>query len=118
MNGPLNPVEIEDRIMKLSNRIASGVKVVTDRLKERDEARRNFDREWAACYLSAEGSIKDREQKAHLETMPAREEYDLAEAAYRYADRTAKALELELRALQSIGASVRQMYSIAGRGEY
>jgi len=49
--------------------------------------------------------------------MGEREARDVAEAAFKYADRRAKALELELRALQSIGASVRSMYAVAGRGE-
>ena len=106
----LNPVEVEQRILELSNRIAKGVAVVTDALKARDESARNFDKEYAAAFLGAEGAVKERE-------MPAREEKELAEAAYRYSDRLAKALELELRALQSVGASVRAMYSVAGRGE-
>ena len=113
----LNPVEAEQRILELSNRIAKGVAVVTDALKARDESARNFDKEYAAAFLGAEGAVKEREMRASLLTMPAREEKELAEAAYRYSDRLAKALELELRALQSVGASVRAMYSVAGRGE-
>ena len=55
--------------------------------------------------------------KARAETMPAREERDIADAAYKHADRLSKALDSELRAFQSLGASVRQMYANAGRGE-
>lgn len=50
--------------------------------------------------------------------LSARERRDLADAEWRYADRQAHAWELELRAEQSIGASVRSMYAVAGRGEY
>jgi hypothetical protein len=35
----------------------------------------------------------------------------VTEVAFKFADRTAKAIEAELRALQSVGASVRAMYS-------
>jgi hypothetical protein len=35
---------------------------------------------------------------------------EVAEVAFRHAERTARALENELRATQSIGASVRAMY--------
>lgn len=114
---PLNPVEIESKIRELSNRIAKGVKVASDLYSEFLAADRVFDAEFARAYLGAEGSIKDKEQSARLESMPEREARDVADAAYRYADRLAKALELELRALQSIGASVRAMYGVAGRGE-
>jgi hypothetical protein len=46
-----------------------------------------------------------------------RHERDVADAAHRFADRQARALENELRALQSVGASIRAMYGVAGRGE-
>lgn len=116
-NTPLNPVQIEEHIRELVNRIARGIQVCSKRYSEFLEADRLFDREYAQAYLAADGSIKDKEQKARLETMPAREERDIADAAYRHADRLAKALDLELRAYQSLGASVRQMYANAGRGE-
>lgn len=116
-NTPLNPVQIEEHIRELVNRIAKGIQVCSQRYSEFLEADRAFDREYAQAYLSADGSIKDKEQTARIETMPAREERDVADAAYRHADRLAKALDLELRAYQSLGASVRQMYANAGRGE-
>ena len=49
--------------------------------------------------------------------MDEREARDVAEIAYRHADKIHKALDSELRAWQSIGASVRQQYAVAGRGE-
>lgn len=116
-NQPLNPVEIESAIRELNTRIAKGVRVFSDRYSEFLEADRHFDREYAQAYLAADGSIKDKEQSAKIQTMPAREERDIAEVAYKHADRLAKALELELRAYQSIGASIRAMYGTAGRGE-
>lgn len=116
-NTPLNPVQIEEHIRELVNRIAKGIQVCSQRYSEFLDADRLFDREYAQAYLAADGSIKDKEQTARIETMPAREERDIADAAYRHADRLAKALDLELRAYQSLGASVRQMYANAGRGE-
>lgn len=117
MDQPLNPGQIETAIRELVNRIAKGITVCSRRYSEFLESDRHFDREYAGAYLAAEGSIKDKEMQAKIETMPAREERDIAEAAYRHADRLAKALELELRAYQSIGASIRAMYGVAGRGE-
>lgn len=117
MSEPLNPVQIESQIRELSNRIAKGVSVCSKLHSQFLEADRKFDAEYARKYLAAEGSIKDKEQSARLESMDARAERDESEVAYKYADRTAKALELELRGIQSIGASVRSMYGVAGRGE-
>ena len=117
MTEPLNPVQIENAIRELVNRIARGIKVCSDRYSAFLDTDRAFDREYAQAYLAAEGSIKDKEMTAKLETMEARKVRDIADAAYRHADRLSKALDLELRAYQSLGASVRQMYANAGRGE-
>ena len=116
-NTPLSPVQVEEHIRELVNRIAKGIQVCSKRYSEFLDADRAFDREYAQAYLEAEGSIKDKEMQAKVQTMPAREERDIADAAYRHADRLSKALDSELRAFQSLGASVRQMYANAGRGE-
>lgn len=115
---PLNPVEVEASIRELVNRIAKGISVMSKRYAEFQEADRAFDRDFATAYLQAEGPVKDREMVAKLESLPAREERDLAEQKFKHADRLLKALELELRALQSIGASIRAAYGVAGRGEH
>ena len=117
MTQPLNPVEIEQTIRELVNRIAKGIQVCSDRYTAFLNADREFDRAYAQAYLAADGSIEDKKQQARLATDEARDQRDVADAAYRHADRLAKALELELRAWQSIGASVRSMYAVAGRGE-
>ena len=45
--------------------------------------------------------------------MPVREAAENAEIAFRHAERTAKALEKELIAWQSIASSIRTMYGAA-----
>lgn len=114
---PLNPVAVENRIRSLSNEIARGVGIVTERLKKFKQAERAFDEAFSRAYLNAAGSVEDRKRQAMLETMSQREALDFAEVEFKHADRRAKALELELRGIQSIGASVRAMYGVAGRGE-
>ena len=117
MDRVLNPVDIETAIRDISERIAKGVPITSKRYREFLDADREFDRAYARAYLNADGSIKDKEMTARLETMAQREVRDIAEVAYRHADRLSEALEGELRATQSLGASVRMMYSVAGRGE-
>lgn len=116
MTEPLDPVSVENHIRELVNRIAKGIRICAERYTAYQTADREFDRAYAQAYLAAEGSIKDKDATAKIETMPEREARDVAEAAHRHADRLAKALELELRAYQSIGASLRSMYAVAGRG--
>lgn len=113
----LNPVQIEQKMLQISNRISKGIQVFTERYRDFLDKDREYDRAFAHAYLMAEGSIKDKEKTAVLETIDERAERDVAEVAYKQADKLHKALSDELRALQSIGASVRQQYAVAGRGE-
>jgi len=114
---PLNPVEIESQLRKLTTRISKGIGVYAKAYGAFLEADRNFDAAYAREYLAADGPVKDREMTAKAETMSEREARDIQELAYKHADKLLKALELELRTLQSIGASVRAAYQVAGRGE-
>jgi len=113
-----NPAEVEQRIKEISERISKGVSVCDERYRAFLEADRLYDSAFALAYLDHEGPAHEKKYAAELATHTEREARDIADAAYRYADRTAKALENELRAMQSVGASIRAMYAAAGRGEY
>jgi hypothetical protein len=113
----LNPVQIEAAIRKCANRIAEGVKVCSETYAAFLDCDRSYDRAYAQAYLAHDGAAHEKKFAAEIETSEARAVRDAADVAYRYADRTAKAVESELRALQSLGASVRQAYAVAGRGE-
>lgn len=113
----LNPVAIESHIREISNRIAKSASVCNDRYVAFLEADRAFDVAESTAYMSHDGAAHEKKHAAVLATQDEREARDVADAAYRYADRLAKALESELRAYQSIGASARAMYAVAGRGE-
>ncbi|MGV0868733.1 hypothetical protein [Corynebacterium kalidii] len=115
MDEPLNPVQIESTMRNLITRVSKGIQVTSDRYAEFSEADRLYDQAQARAYLEAEGPVKEREAKVELATAEERERRDVAEVAFRHADRLSKALDLELRAWQSIGSSVRQAYGNAGR---
>jgi hypothetical protein len=110
----LNPVDIEHGIRACADRIHEGVKVVTQRERIYREATRVYDRAYAHAYLAAEGPAHEKKYRAELATAPERDARDVAEVAFRHAERTARAVEAELRAWQSVGASVRAMYSAQG----
>ena len=105
-----DPVVMERKIDETSNRIARGVNIVTEAEEKARKAKRAFDFAYAQAYKKADGSIKDREYEADIETIGLREAADKAEIAFKHAERTAKALERELFARQSILNSVRAMY--------
>lgn len=106
----LNPVDIEQAIRACADRIHNGVKVVTKAEATAREAARVHDRAYASAYLAAEGPAHERRYRAELATAAERDARDVAEVAFRFAERTAKAVEAELRAWQSVGASIRAMY--------
>ncbi|NEW42758.1 hypothetical protein GV794_02125 [Nocardia cyriacigeorgica] len=112
-----NPVTVEAAIRQCANQIAEGVQICGTRYAEYLDADREYDVACARAYLAAAGPVHTRQHTVELATQDERARRDAADAAYRYADRRARALEAELRALQSVGASIRQMYGVAGRGE-
>lgn len=117
MSDVLNPVQIEQSIRDVANRMAKGVKVCSDTYGAFLDADHAYDLAYARAYMAHQGAAHEKKYAAVLATEAERDARDAADVEYRYADRTARALEAELRAWQSIGASVRSMYSVAGRGE-
>lgn len=112
-----NPVAIENAIRECANRIAKGVTICGQTYKAYLQADHDYDVEFAHAYLNADGPAHEKKYQAELATKEVRHARDVADAAYKIADRTARAVEAELRAWQSVGASVRSMYGVAGRGE-
>ncbi len=117
MTEVLSPVQIESSIRDIAERISRGVRVCSDRYADYLTADHAYDLAFAQAYMEAQGPQAEKRYAAELATAQERQDRDRADVAYRYADRTAKALELELRALQSVGASIRQTYSVAGVGD-
>ncbi|MBO0813853.1 MAG: hypothetical protein J2P30_01665 [Actinobacteria bacterium] len=113
----LNPAESERWIREVKNRIARGVKVVTDAEKEVKRLRRDFDDAWAHAMKRAEGPEYLRKAEATIATMPFRARAEDAEIAFKYAERTAKALDKELFAAMAINSNIRSMWTAAGVGE-
>jgi hypothetical protein len=110
VNDVLNPVDVEAAIRELSQRITNGIRVVSDRHRDQLDTEREYDQAYARAYMAHDGPAHERKYAAELATLAERERRDAAEVMFRYADRQARALENELRAWQSIGASVRAMY--------
>ena len=112
-----NPVAIENAIRECANRIGKGVTICGKAYEAFLQADHEYDVAFAHAYLKASGPAHAKKYEAELASQPERHARDVADAAYKVADRTARAVEAELRAWQSVGASVRAMYGVAGRGE-
>ena len=111
------PVQVESSINEVANEIANSVTVCGDLYGKFLDADRVFDYEFAKASLSAQGTINDKKYLATVKTIEQRETRDLADAAFKLADRRSRALMEKLRALQSIGATSRAQWGVAGRGE-
>lgn len=117
MSDIISPLQVESAIRDVANRMATGVKVCSDRYAAFLDADHRFDVAYAKAYMAHQGAAHEKKYVAVLDTQAERDARDAADVAYRHADRRAKALDAELRALQSVGASLRVQYGVAGRGE-
>lgn len=112
-----NPVTVESAIRDCANRIAKGVTICANAYAKFLDTNRVYDKAFAHAYLDAAGPAHEKKYRAELATEKERQERDVADVAYRHADRQARALEAELRGLQSVNKSVVSMFGVAGRGE-
>ncbi|MFT4288139.1 hypothetical protein [Nocardioides sp.] len=117
MTDVLNPVDIERHIRGISDRIARGVPIVSKSYADYLRLDGEYDRAFARAYMAHDGPAHEKKYAAELATENERNARDLADVAHRHAKDQADALREELRAYQSVGASVRAMYAVAGRGE-
>lgn len=113
-DAPLNPADVEAAIRRLANESGRAVRIVTKALEQFRDAERLYDREFASAYLAYSGPAHERKYAAEVATTNLRRDRDVAEVAWRYAERSAASLERQLSAYQSINRSVGQMFSAAG----
>ena len=117
MSDVLNPVDAEREVLETANRIAKGVVIVSKAHNDELAAERAYKTANYAAYLAADGSIKDKEAQAYLDTVELREAWDIATVAHRRARDNANALDRKLSALQSVINSIKRMFGAAGVGE-
>ncbi|MET0415798.1 MAG: hypothetical protein ABW022_07235 [Actinoplanes sp.] len=114
MTQVFNPVDVEQAIRQVSTQISKNVLFADQEYRKFLTADHLYDLAFARAYMAHKGPAHEKRYAAELATEQERSDRDVAEAAYRYADRQAKALDAELRSWQSVGASVRSMFTGAG----
>lgn len=113
----LTPVAVESHIRELTTRIAKSAGVCNTRYGEFLDADRAYDQAFARAFLAHEGPQTEKRYAAEVATGGEREVRDVADAAYRYADRLSRALQAELLAYQSLNKSLIAQFNAAGVGE-
>lgn len=109
-----NPVTVEERMTRCSDEIHRGVKICDERYRIYMEADHAFDVAFAQAMVNGDGAQYLRKYRAELATQAERKARDEALAAYKYAERRARAFVDELGSWQSVNKSVLAMYGAAG----
>lgn len=114
----LTPEQIEKGIAEIARRLYLSIKVSDDAEEAARRASRHYDRAYAEAFLAAGGSQYARKYVAELATLDERDALDVAELAFRHAQREGRRLEQALSALQSINKSMVAMYGAStGTGQ-
>jgi hypothetical protein len=106
----INPVAVEQGIERLGNEIGRGVRKVSEAERAAREKRHKYDLAYARAYMAHEGPAHEKRYAAEIATAAQRYEAEVAEVAHRHTERTAKALEKQLIALQSLLGSIKVLY--------
>ena len=114
----LNPISIEKTILEIVNDISDSLIKGRDALTNSLAANRAYTLAEAKAYMAYDGPAHAKKYAAVIATQQECIDRDAADVAYRFIDRTARALEKKLDAYRSLGAFVRQAYAEAGRGEW
>ena len=109
---PLNPVEIEAGLRKVARMNFLGIRIVTEAEKEARKKAAEYDRIHANACFNHQGPAYEKKWAAelHPDVIAAREAKDVAEVAFKHAERRQRELGKQLDALRSIGTSVRESY--------
>ena len=113
-----NPIAVEQALWEFKDRIANGVLVVDRAYGEFQQADEAFIVAEAKAYLEFDDTpAHERKYRVALAVSKERVERSVRERAYKKAMNNMTALRNGLEAVRSIGAGVRQAYTLAGVGE-
>ncbi|BCK58334.1 hypothetical protein [Nocardia wallacei] len=111
-----SPVAVERRLAEIDHLITRGVDALAEAYARYAHAKNELEKANAREYMRYNGPAHAKKYAAIVATAALRDELTLADIAYHYAKSRSEALKDQLSAVQSIGASIRAQYEIAGRG--
>ncbi|ADL71027.1 hypothetical protein SEQ_HALENA_62 [Mycobacterium phage Halena] len=115
-----NPISVEKEILTTVNEISQGVISAREAHEQKLKTEREYKRAYARAFMAHKGPQTEKKVAANIvpEVMDAEDQRDAWAVAYEYAKDNNRALSAKLDAIRSVGASVRQAYANAGRGEW
>lgn len=111
-----SPVAVEDRLAYIDDQITKGVDALAEAYSAYAHAKNELEKATARAYMAYSGPAHAKKYAAIMATEELRDRLTVADIAYHYAKSYSESLKDQLSAVQSIGASVRAQYEVAGRG--
>ncbi|NKY47971.1 hypothetical protein [Nocardia cerradoensis] len=111
-----SPVAVEQRLADIDHLITRGVNTLADAYDKYATLKNQVEVETARAYVNHRGPAHEKKYAAILATEQLRAQLAVADAVYHRARWKNEGLTEQLKAVQSIGASLRSQYEIAGRG--
>lgn len=109
-DGVLNPVDLEQQIVDVKNRVHNGVKIFSDKLEAFLAAETEYEHAESQAYLDYDGPQTEKRHAARVAAHEPRLAMNRAKVEFRYVEKKLDAYMAELSALQNLNKGVRAMY--------
>ena len=106
-NNPISQVEVEQEILRLLNEMEEETEAFEQLAIDAAKKEAKFEAEWAKAYLSATGSIKEREAWADYKMADFDYDYKIAEALVKAKRERLLSLRTSMDSLRTLNANVR-----------
>ena len=106
-NNPISQVEIEGELMRLMDMLESETEAFESLAEDLEKKEALYKSNWAKEYLSAKGSIKEREAWADYKLADENFDYKIAEALLKSKREKLLSLRTSIDALRTLNANVR-----------
>jgi hypothetical protein len=106
-NAPISQVDIEEEIIRLIGDLESETETFETLSIDAAKKESRFKSEWAKAYLSAQGSIKEREAWADYQISDPHMDWKIADALVRAKREKLASIRSSIDALRTLNANVR-----------
>ena len=105
--GPISRVEIEQRLLYFLDELESETEAFESLAEDNAKKEARYKASWAKEYLSAKGSIKERESWADYKMADEQFEYKISEALLKSKREKLLSLRTSIDAMRTLNANVR-----------
>ena len=104
---PISQVDIENELIRLTDMLENETEIFEDLAQDAAKKEAQHKANWAKEYLSAKGSIKEREAWADYKMADLSYDYKIAEALVKAKRERLSSLRTSIDALRTLNANVR-----------